>query len=126
MKDLDIEMVKLIHQLIAEQTGGSVGVRDENLLDSAIKGINQTFGGKQLYPSKEEKAARLGFNLVANHAFIDGNKRMGMHIMILFLELNGIHLEYTQAELVDLGLGVASGEIKYEQILEWIIGHRRV
>ena len=124
MKELDIDMIKLIHQLIAVQTGGSVGVRDENLLDSAIKSINQTFDGKELYSTKEEKGARLGYNLVANHAFIDGNKRMGIHIMILFLECNGVCLDYTQQELIDLGLGVAAGEIKYEQLLNWVIAHK--
>ena len=124
MKRIDIGMIKLIHQLMAEQTGGSVGVRDENLLDSAIKSINQTFDGKELYPTKEEKGARLGYNLVANHAFVDGNKRMGIHIMILFLECNGVYLDYTQKELIDLGLGVAAGEIKYEQLLEWLIKHK--
>jgi len=125
MKEINIEMVKLIHQLIAEQTGGSVGIRDEALLDSAIKSINQTFGGKDLYPTKEEKGARLGFALVSNHAFIDGNKRMGMHIMMLFLETNGIYLDYTQQELASLGWGVADGKIGYEQIVEWIKKHKR-
>jgi len=87
---LDKEMVLLIHQLLAEQTGGSVGVRDMNLLDSALESVFSTFDGKDLYPTKEEKGARLGFNLISNHAFIDGNKRIGVHIMILFLSLNGI------------------------------------
>ena len=125
MKEIELEMVKLIHQLLAEQTGGSIGVRDENLLESAIKNVNQTFDGKELYPTKEEKGARLGFNLVANPAFIDGNKRMGMHIMILFLENNGVYTDYTQKELVELGLGIAKGKIDYQQILEWIHRHKK-
>ena len=72
------EKVKLLHQLMAEATGGSVGVRDEGLLDSAIEGAFATFDGVELYPSKEEKAAKLGYSLISNHAFVDGNKRIGV------------------------------------------------
>ena len=124
-KQLDMDMVLLIHQLIAEETGGAVGVRDLGLLESALTGAFATFGGQDLYKTKEEKGARLGFSLVSNHAFIDGNKRMGMHIMVLFLELNGIHLDYTQDELAEIGLDVASGKAKYEQLLDWVKAHRR-
>jgi death-on-curing protein len=113
-------MVLLIHQLLAQQTGGSVGVRDINLLDSALESIFATFDGKDLYPTKEEKGARLGFNLISNHAFIDGNKRIGVHIMILFLSLNGIELYHTENELLRVGLDVAAGKMSYEQLLEWI------
>ena len=89
---IPIDMVKLLHQLIAEETGGSVGVRDEGLLQSAMDAAFATFDGSDLYPTKEEKGARIGFNLISNHAFVDGNKRIGMHIMLTFLELNGIRL----------------------------------
>ena len=65
------DQIKLIYQLLIQETGGSFGIRDENLLDSAINGIYQTFDGKELYPTKEEKGARLGYSLVANHAFLD-------------------------------------------------------
>ena len=125
MKKLDKEMVLLIHQLIAQQTGGSVGVRDMNLLDSALKSVFATFDGKDLYPTKEEKAARLGFNLISNHAFIDGNKRIGVHIMILYLALNGIEIYNTESELIKVGLCVASGKMSYEQLLEWIRKHKK-
>ena len=84
------EKVLLLHQLMAEATGGSVGLRDEALLESALESVYSTFGGQELYPSKEEKAARLGYNLVRNHAFVDGNKRIGMYVMLTFLEVNGI------------------------------------
>ena len=118
-----IEKVKLLHQMIAEETGGSIGIRDEGLLDSAIEGINQTFDGKELYPSKEEKGARLGYSLISNHSFLDGNKRIGMHVMLTFLEVNGIKLECTNDEVAKTGLAVAAGEMNYEDLLTWVKKH---
>ena len=119
-----IEKVKLLHQLLAEETGGSIGVRDEGLLNSAIEGIYQTFDGKELYPTKEEKGARLGYSLISNHSFLDGNKRIGMHVMLTFLEVNGIKLECTDNDIVNAGLGVASGKMSYEDLLAWVISHK--
>ena len=119
-----VEKVKLLHQMIAEETGGSVGIRDEGLLNSAIEGIYQTFDGKELYPSKEEKGARLGYSLISNHSFLDGNKRIGMHVMLTFLEVNGVRLECTNEEIAKTGLGVASGEMNYEDLLAWERSHR--
>lgn len=118
------EKILLLHQVMAEATGGDVGVRDEDLLESAIENIFATFDGKELYPSKEEKAARLGFSLISNHAFVDGNKRIGMYIMLSFLELNGIKIEATNGEVAELGLAVASGSEGYDDILSWIKSHR--
>ena len=99
------EKVLLLHQLMAEATGGDVGVRDEALLESAIENIFATFDGVELYPSKEAKAAQLGFSLISNHAFVDGNKRIGMYLMISFLELNGVKIDATNEEVAKLGLG---------------------
>ena len=110
--------------MIAAETGGSVGVRDEGLLESAIESAFAGFGDKEFYPSKEEKAAKIGFSLVSNHAFVDGNKRIGMYIMITFLEVNGIYLDCTNEEVVEIGLGLADGSIGYEEILAWIKNHR--
>ena len=118
------DKVKLIHQLIAQETGGSPDLRDEGLLKTSIEGIFQTFEGTELYPSKEEKGARLGYNLISNHPFVDGNKRIGMHIMIVFLESNGIHIESSNKDVVEAGLGVASGNIGYEELLEWVKSHK--
>ena len=120
---IPVDMVKLLHQLIAEETGGSVGVRDEGLLQSAMESAFATFDGEELYPSKEEKGARIGFNLISNHAFVDGNKRIGMHIMLTFLEVNGIKLECTNEEVAETGLSVASGEMNYEDLLTWVKDH---
>ena len=118
------EKVKLLHQLMAEATGGSVGVRDEGLLDSAIEGAFATFDGVELYPSKEEKAAKLGYSLISNHAFVDGNKRIGVYVMLSFLELNGIHIEAADEDVVSLGLGVADGSMEQKDILDWIHKHK--
>lgn len=118
------EKILLLHQVMAEATGGDVGVRDETLLESAIENIFATFDGVELYPTKEEKAARLGFSLISNHAFVDGNKRIGMYIMLSYLELNGIKTEVTNEEVSELGLAVASGSAGYEDILSWIKTHK--
>lgn len=84
-----------LHQLIIEETSGSVSVRDEGLLESAPETAFSDFGGQEFYPTKEEKGARLGYNLISNHAFVDGNKRIGVYVMLTFLEVNGIHLDCT-------------------------------
>jgi death-on-curing protein len=118
------EKVKLLHQLISEETGGSVGIRDEGLLESALEGAFATFDGKDLYPSKEEKGARLGYTLMSNHAFVDGNKRIGMYVMLTFLEVNGIKIEATNEEVAETGLAVATGTMKYEELLKWVTDHK--
>ena len=117
------EKVLLLHQLITQETGGSCGIRDMALLDSALESIYSTFDGKELYPTKAEKGARLGYSLISNHAFVDGNKRIGMYVMLTFLEVNGVHLECTNREVADAGLGVASGKMDYEQLLKWERSH---
>ena len=118
------EKVLLLHQLIVAEIGGSPELRDINLLDSALESVFQTFGGQELYPSKEEKGARLGYSLISNHAFVDGNKRIGMYVMLTFLEVNGIHMDCTNEDVVEVGLGVASGTMKYDELLTWVRQHR--
>ena len=118
------DKVLLLHQLIAQETGGSEGVRDEGLLESALEGVFATFGGQELYPTKEEKGARLGFTLISNHAFVDGNKRIGMYVMLTFLEVNGIRLSCTNEEVAAVGLAVAAGEMGYDALLDWVRAHR--
>ena len=117
------EKVKLLHQLLAEATGGSVGVRDEGLLDAALESAFSGFGDRELYPSKEEKGARLGYALISNHAFVDGNKRIGTYIMLTFLEMNGIRIQCTDEELVHIGLSVEDGSMKYDELLQWVRDH---
>lgn len=118
------EKVLLLHQLMIAETGGSAELRDIRLLDSALEGIFQTFGGEELYPTKEEKGARLGYTLISNHAFVDGNKRIGMYVMLTFLEVNGIHMDCTNEDVIEAGLGVASGKMGYEELLAWVRMHR--
>ena len=118
------EKVLLLHQIIAEATGGSIGVRDEGLLESALESAYASFGGQDFYPSKEEKGARLGYALISNHAFVDGNKRIGVYVMLAFLEINGIRIRCTDEELVHVGLSVADGSMGYEEVLQWVTEHR--
>lgn len=118
------EKVLFLHQLIAEETGGSVGVRDEGLLESALEGAFASFDGQDFYPTKEAKGARLGYTLISNHAFVDGNKRIGMYIMLTFLEVNGIRLVCSNDEVATVGLAVASGEMDYDALLAWVINHK--
>lgn len=118
------EKVLLLHQLMAEATGGSVGVRDNDLLESAIENAYATFGGEELYKTKEEKAANLGYSLISNHAFVDGNKRIGMYIMLSFLDINGIKIDVSNEEVAELGLAVAAGQSNQEDILKWILAHK--
>ena len=118
------EKVLLLHKLITEETGGDPNIRDFALLDSALESAFQTFGGEELYPTKEEKGARLGFSLISNHAFVDGNKRIGMYVMMTFLEVNGIRINPEVDDVARVGLAVASGEMGYNELLEWIIDNR--
>lgn len=117
------DKVLLLHQLITAETGGSADVRDLGLLDSALESAYATFDGKKLYPTKEEKAARIGYSLISNHAFVDGNKRIGIYVMLTFLEVNGIRLKATNDEIAAIGLGIASGEMSHADLLEWIGSH---
>ncbi len=117
------DKVLLLHKLIAEETGGSIGVRDEALLESALEGAFAGFGEREFYPTKEEKGARLGYTLISNHAFVDGNKRIGMYVMLTFLEVNGLHVDCTNEEVAEVGLAVAAGTMDYDALLEWVREH---
>ena len=125
MIKLSKEKVLLLHQLLTEKTGGSYGVRDVGLLESALNNAYATFGGEELYKTKEEKAASLGFSLISNHAFVDGNKRIGVYVMLTFLEAEGIKMTCTNEDVVNFCLSVASGNMKYDAILEWINKFKR-
>ena len=118
------EKILLLPQIMAQATGGSIGVRDEGLLESALEAAFSGFGGVEFYPTKEEKGARLGYNLISNHAFVDGNKRIGMYVMLTFLEVNGIHMDCTNEDVVHAGLSVADGSMDYEGLLAWVREHR--
>lgn len=119
------EKVLLLHQLLIESTGGSFGVRDEALLESALESAFSGFGGVEFYPTKEEKGARLGYSLISSHAFVDGNKRIGIYVMLTFLEVNGVRLVYDDADIVSAGLSVADGSMSYQGLLEWVLHHKK-
>ena len=125
MMTLTKEQVLMLHGQLIEATGGSKGIRDEGLLESALFNPFQSFGGEELYPSIQAKAARLCYGLVKNHAMVDGNKRIGAHAMLVFLALNGYELAYSQKELSDIILDVASGKTGCEELLDWIIKHQK-
>lgn len=122
---LSKNQVQLLHTQLIEQTGGIDGIRDDGLLDSALCAPFQSFDGIDAFPSIQQKAARLGFGLVKNHPFVDGNKRIGAHVMLIFLALNHIELEYTQEELTEIILKVAAGVSGYDGLLQWIIHHQQ-
>ena len=119
------EKVLLLHKILAEATGGGAGVRDEAMLDSALESAYAGFGDKELYPTKEEKGARLGYALISNHAFVDGNKRIGIYVMLSFLEMNGVPVQCSDEELVRIGLSVADGSMEYDELLQWVLDHRQ-
>lgn len=118
------EKVLLLHQLITAETGGDPNIRDIGLLESALESAFATFGGKELYPTKEEKGAKLGYSLISNHAFVDGNKRIGMYVLLTFMEINGMPINPTEEEVARVGLAVAAGTMNYEDLLEWIRENR--
>ncbi|XCP84231.1 type II toxin-antitoxin system death-on-curing family toxin [Roseburia hominis] len=122
---LSKEQVLMLHERLIEATGGSKGIRDEGLLDSALSNPFQSFGGEELYPSVQAKASQLCYGLVKNHAMLDGNKRLGTHVMLVFLALNGYELEYSQKELSDIILALAAGEVRADDLLQWIIEHQK-
>ena len=117
------DQVLAMHEDVIRQTGGSYGLRDEGLLESALDAPFQSFGGYDAYPTLLAKAARLGYGLVQDHAFIDGNKRIGAHVMLTFLALDGVELEYTQEELSSLFLDVSASRASFAHLARWIAQH---
>ena len=124
MKRLSKEQILMLHSQLIEQTGGTPGVRDFKLLESAIETPFQAFDGVELYPTIQAKGARLGYGLIKNHCMLDGNKRLGTHAMLVFFALNGIELRYTQNELYEMVLSVADGSLEYEAMLRWVLEHQ--
>ena len=124
MKILNKRQLLMLHEQLIRQTGGMQGIRDEGLLDSALNAPFQGFGDADAFPSLQQKAARLCFGLVMNHPFVDGNKRIGAHAMLVFLAVNGVELTYTQGELSEIILQVAAGEKAYSDLLSWLLGHQ--
>lgn len=123
MKIITERQVLMLHDQLIASTGGSNGLRDEGLLQSALAAPFQSFGGADTFQSIQQKAARLAYGLVKNHPFVDGNKRIGAHTMLVFLALNGIDLDYTQEELSEIILSMAASESGYDELLRWLLEH---
>ncbi len=119
-----IDKALLWHKMIIMETGGNDSSVDINKLESAILTVFNSFDGDDFYPTKEEKAARLCYNLITSHAFTDGNKRIGIHIMLLFLKNGGVKIDYETDELVSLGFDVANNKLSYNDIIIWIKKHK--
>ena len=124
MIKLTQEQILMLHSELFTATGGSDGIRDAGLLSSALNAPFQQFDNADLFPTIQQKAARLGCGLIKNHPFVDGNKRIGTHTMLVFLEINGISLEYTQEELYNMVFDIAKGLIDTEEITKWILNHQ--
>ena len=116
------QIIKL-HEAIYERYGGDVGVLNDGLLDSALQAPFQTFGGEELIPDTKEKIVRLAFGLIKNHAFRDGNKRIGALVLLTLLELNGYKVKATNAEFADIIMGVAASVKDEKDLLEWVEVH---
>lgn len=125
MIELSANQIISLQTKMIEATGGFDGIKDKGLLESAVSTTFGTYFGTELYPSLEEKAARLCFSLISNHAFLDGNKRIGIFSMMVLLDLNGVELDCTDDKLIELGLNVASSKWGYEEILDFIRKHQK-
>lgn len=123
MKRLNKQQVTKIHSTLISQTGRIHGIRDDGLLESDLNASFQTFDGKDIYKTVQAKETKLGYFLIKNHAFVDGNRRIGILAMITFLKINGIESDCTDEELVELGLGIADGTINDKELLNWIISY---
>jgi len=120
---LSLAEVLKLHDLIISETGGSHGLRDLGLLESALGQPQQTFGGDDLYPTLVAKAAALGFSLIKNHPFVDGNKRIGHAAVEALFMLNGFELSAGIDDAESMILGVASGSRTREEFQEWLERH---
>jgi death-on-curing protein len=125
MKKISRDQVLMLHSMVIKQSGGIDGIRDNGLLDSALNTPFQSFNNEELYPSIQGKAARLCYSIINNHPFIDGNKRIGILAMFVFLKINHVEIQCQDEDIIDLGLGVASGKHDSSYIMEWIILHSR-
>ncbi|MCG6135934.1 MAG: type II toxin-antitoxin system death-on-curing family toxin [Nostoc sp. LLA-1] len=125
MRYLSLAEVLDLHQQLIEQSGGSIGIRDLGNLESALTQPGMTFGGEDLYATVIDKAVALGFSIIMNHPFIDGNKRTGHAAMEIFLILNGMEISASVDEQEQVILAVASGDLGREDFGEWLRQHTK-
>jgi len=119
--NLTIKELIIFHESIISNSGGSSGIRDLGLIKSALERPYSSFDGKDLYDSTEKKISVLVYSLISNHGFVDGNKRIGVATLVLLCKLNNVLIKFTQDELVELGLNVASGKLNDLDIYDWIL-----
>lgn len=113
-------IVLKLHELSIFKYGGSQGIRDEGLMESAIARPYQTFGGEDLYPTVFEKAAAIAESIIINHPFVDGNKRTGYLVMLAILEESEIEINISNTDIYTFVIKISTGESKFEQIVEWL------
>ena len=123
MKAISLEELLVFHRKIIEKTGGSKGIRDLNLIESALNRAFVTFESEDLYKDIIDKIAAITYGLIQNHGFVDGNKRIGIAVLLFLLKLNELKIRYSQEELIKLGLGIADGLITEENLRNWIRHH---
>jgi death-on-curing protein len=123
VKRIHADEIVSLHSKLISQSGGLDGIRDAHLLDLSVNSPYHTFGGQYLYPTVQVMAAHLAFSLIKNHPFLDGNKRIGILSMLVFLKINGLPLTCTDNELETLGWGLADSSINETELIEWIISH---
>ena len=123
MITLTKEQIIMLHEAIYERYGGSCGVLNGGMLDSALKAPFQTFGGEELFPDTKDKIMRLAYGLIKNHSFRDGNKRIGALVLLVLLELNGWHVNATNEEFADIIMGIAASEKDEEDLKQWVESH---
>lgn len=115
-----VDIIIEVHKRIISTSGGTEGIKDIALLDSAVNSIYQTYDAKELYPTILEKAARLCFSLSKNHPFVDGNKRVSMHMLASFLRFHDINYAPTNNDVIRVGLSLADGTMSYQDLLAWL------
>lgn len=123
MITLTKEQIIMLHEAIYERYGGSCGVLNEGMLDSALQAPFQTFGGEELFPDTKDKILRLAYGLIKNHSFRDGNKRIGALVLLVLLELNGWHVNATNEEFADIIMGIAASEKDDKDLKQWVESH---
>lgn len=117
---ITVEQVIAVHAYLINETGGTAGIRDKAGLEAAIAAPLQSFDGLDLFPTILEKIARIGYGLAANHAFVDGNKRIGAMVTQLLLRWNGYTLSLQENELADMFIDIAAGKANEEDLLYWL------
>ena len=123
MKYLYPKQVLYLYQRIIQQSGGTVGLRDEGLLESAVYRPQASFGGQDLYPDLFSKTAALGHSIISNHPFVDGNKRVGVEAMQLMLQVNGYDLHASTEAKFEFVMEIAKGKLTEQAIADWLKRH---